>query len=273
MKKKITIGYIISRLVLVFLAIAGIFPFIMTLYFSIRNSVELAVDFWSLPRVCHWENYVAAFDGILMPVVRSLCVCLVAVLLLLVLSSFSSYVFARMRFKGKEIIFTAYMIVMMIPSVLTMAPLFLTINKLGLLDSWWAIILPHVSFWQVFGIIILRNNYAGIPSALFEAARIEGAGDIRCYGMIALPLTVPALIAVGIQAFLAYYNDYMWSTLVLSGSKKLFSMFVVELGSGNSSDIGVTSAAYVLGSIPLMLLMSFGMKYYLQGALVGSVKG
>ncbi len=272
MKRKITIGYVLSRLMLVFLAVVGVFPFIMTLYLSVRNNIEIATEFWSLPRVLHWDNYAAAFQGICMPVARSIMICIVTITLLLMLSSFTAYIFARMEFKGKEFIFTLYMIVMMIPGTLTMAPLFFMVNRLGLLDSWWAIILPHVAFWQILGINILRNNYAGIPNSLFESAKLEGANDIFCFLQIALPLTVPALLTVGIQAFLAFYNEYIWSSLVLSGSKKLFSMFVVELGSGNSSDMGITSAAYVLGTIPLLILMSFGMKYYLQGALSGSVK-
>lgn len=270
--RKASFGYWSSRVLLVFLAIAGIIPFILTIYLSTRNNVEVATAFWNLPETIHWNNYKLAFNGIAMPIFRSLFMSGIAVILLLVLSSSMSYVFARMSFAGKEMIFTMYMVVMMIPGILTMAPLFMMVNKFHLLNTWWAIILPYVSWWQVLGIIIMRNNYKAIPEALFEAARVEGAGDFYCFTKIAVPLNKPILITIAITALLAYYNDYIWPTLVLSGDKKLFSMFIVELGSGNSSDIGVTSAAYVIGSIPLIAITASCLKYYLQGALAGAVK-
>lgn len=271
-RRKHTVGYVFSRFILILLALTGILPFVLTIYLSIRNSVEVSTDFWGLPEIIHWENYKAAFDGIAMPVVRSLSLSFIAIAFLLVLSSFMSYVFARMQFSGKEIIYGMYIVVMMIPGVLTMAPLFLMVNKLHLLNTWWAIIIPYVSWWQILGIIIARNNYKSIPESLFESARIEGAGDFYCFIKIAVPLTIPIMITIAITALLAYYNDYIWPVLVLSGDKKLFSMFVVELGSGNMSDIGVTSAAYVIGSIPLIIITASCLKYYLQGALAGAVK-
>lgn len=271
-RRKRTVGYWVSRFILILLALAGILPFMLTIYLSIRNSVEVSTDFWGIPKIIHWENYKVAFDGISMPVVRSLLLSFIAIAFLVVLSSFMSYVFARMQFAGKEIIYGMYLVVMMIPGVLTMAPLFLMVNKLHLLNTWWAIIIPYVSWWQIPGIIIARNNYKSIPEALFESARIEGAGDFYCFIKIAVPLTIPIMITIAITALLAYYNDYIWPVLVLSGDKKLFSMFVIELGSGNMSDIGITSAAYVLGSIPLIAITASCLKYYLQGALQGAVK-
>lgn len=270
--RKFTAAYWFSRIVMLVLAVAGIIPFILAIYLSIRNSTEVATDFWGLPEVIHIENYLKAFKDISMPIIRSLSMSAIAIILLLILSSSMSYVFARMKFAGKEIIFTMYAIVMMIPGVLTIAPLFMIVNKFHLLNTWWAIILPYVSWWQVIGIIIGRNNYRAIPETLFEAARVEGAGDFYCFTKIAVPLTRPVLITIAITALLAYYNDYIWPVLVLSGDKKLFSMFIVELGSGNMSDIGVTSAAYVIGSIPLILIMASCLKYYLQGALAGALK-
>ena len=270
--RKLTISYWSSRFILIILALLGIVPFILALYLSLRNNVEIATEFWSLPRVLHWDNYKVAFEGISMPIVRSILLSCATIVLVIIMSSYMSYIFAKMKFPGKEIIFTMYTVVMMIPSVLTMTPLFMTILKLHLLGSYWAIILPYLGFWQVFGIIISVNSYKSIPDSLFEAARVEGAGDFYCFSKIGLPLTIPVMITIAITSLLAFYNDYLWPVLVLDGGKKLFSMFVVELGSGNSSDMGITSAAYVIGSIPLILLTSAGLKYYLQGALNGAVK-
>ena len=270
---RITIGYILSRIILIAFALIGIIPFILTIYFSLRNDVELATNFWGLPDKIHWENYAAAFKGISMPMFRSITVSLVTIIGLLVISSFTTYVFARMKFKGKETIYTLYTIVLMIPGVLTITPMFMIINKLHMLGNWWALILPYIAWWQVMGINIMRTSYEEIPEVLFESARIDGAGDFWCFVMLALPLTKASMITVGITALLSYYNDYIWPTLVLDGSRKMFSMFVVELGSGNSSDFGITSAAYVIGSMPLIVIMSLCMKQYLQGTMVGAVKG
>lgn len=270
---KTTLGYLLSRIFLIFFTVMGIIPFILTIYFSIRNNVEMATDFWGLPDKVHWDNYAMAFKGIVAPMLRSISIALIAILGLLIISSFTTFVFARMKFKGKEMIFTLYMLVLMIPGVLTITPMFMIINKLHMLGSWWALILPYIAWWQVMGINIMRSSYEEIPEVLFESARIDGAGNFRCFTMLALPLTKASMITVGITALLSYYNDYIWPTLVLDGSKKLFSMFVVELGSGNSSDFGITSAAYVIGSVPLIVCMSLCMKQYLQGTMVGAVKG
>lgn len=266
-------GYVLSRGLLIFLTTVGIIPFVLTIYFSLRNDIELATEFWDLPRTLHWDNYAQAFSGISMPMFRSVMVALFTIVILVVISSFTTYVFARMKFKGKELIFTLYTLILMIPSVLTITPLFMMMYKLNLLGTWWALVLPYVASWQVMGINIMRKSYESIPEELFESARIDGAGDFYCYMKIALPLTKAPMITVAVTALLAIYNDYIWPTLVLNGNQKMFSMFVVELGSGNSSDFGITSAAYVIGSIPLILIMTVCMKYYLEGTMVGSVKG
>ncbi len=272
-KHKITPGYILSRTALIIFTLIGIIPFILTIYFSLRNDVELATNFWGVPDALHWDNYIAAFKGIGIPMLRSITLSLVTIVGLIAISSFTTYVFARMKFKGKEAIYGLYTLVLMIPGVLTITPMFMIIIKLNLLRNWWALILPYIAWWQVMGINIMRTSYEEIPEELFESARIDGAGDFKCFTMVALPLTKASMITVGITALLSYYNDYIWPTLVLDITREMFSMYIVKLGSGNSSDFGITSAAYVIGSIPLIFVMSACMKQYLQGTMVGAIKG
>lgn len=115
-----------------------------------------------------------------------------------------------------------------------------------------------------------------MPGELFEAARIDGAGDLQQFLRIGLPLSKPILITVGIQVVVAMYNDYMWPSVVITGGDdvKTFCQIVLNNAAGKgSSDLGLITAAFILGTIPLLIITQSCLKYYIQGMMVGAVKG
>jgi ABC-type glycerol-3-phosphate transport system permease component len=264
----------LSRLSIVLLIFITFLPFLLMVHMSLKTSMDIGINFWALPDKPQFSNYAYVSGLLIRPIANSIFVVLFTLAGQLFLVSLSGFAFGKYDFKGKNTLFFLFTAVMMIPSVLMLVPLFFIITRMGLFDTYGALILPYIAGLQVFGIIIARSFYSTLPTSLFEAARIEGAGDGYLYSRIALPLSVPILITIGIQSLIAIYNDYVWPTLVLSGEmKKVFSQAVVTLTSGYAVDYGVMTAGFVVGSIPLVLVTSLCLKYYLQGLLQGAVKG
>lgn len=272
--RKLTASYWLLRMLLIMLVIVTFIPFLLMVHMSLKTSTDIGINYWALPKTPEIANYTKAFALLVRPIVNSLFVAVVTLLGEIVLVALTGYTFGTYKFKGKDFFFFLFIAVMMIPYILQLVPAFFIITRIGLFDTYGALIIPYIAGLQVFGIIISRAFFASIPKTLYEAAKMEGAGDIYLFVKIALPLSVPILITVGIQSLISIYNDYVWPTLVLSGeTKKMFSQAVVQLSSGYAIDYGITSAGYVIGAIPLVLITSFFMKYYLQGMMQGALKG
>lgn len=243
---------------------------------SLKQNVMIANDFFGLPRTIYWTNYMKAFRFIFRPILNSLLVCGTSLVGILMVVSLSGYAFGRMRFKGKKVLYSMVLAVMMIPYALTIIPNYGVVVKLGLLNSFWALIIPYISGQQIFGIILAEAFFHEMPGELFEAARIDGAGDLQQFLRIGLPLSKPILITVGIQVVVAMYNDYMWPSVVITGGDdvKTFCQIVLNNAAGKgSSDLGLITAAFILGTIPLLIITQSCLKYYIQGMMVGAVKG
>lgn len=185
------------------------------------------------------------------------------------LSSISGYVFARKEFPGKQALFLAIISLLMIPSIFTLIPSFMIINDMGLIDTRWALILPWMASGQVFGILICRGFIAGLPEELFEAARIDGAGEFVLYSRIAVPISLPILATVAIMNLISTYNDFLWPLLVLrSPAKQVVSVGLREVSAG----WGARGAAYIVATIPFIVLFTFSMRYFIQGTTSGAIK-
>lgn len=148
-------------------------------------------------------------------------------------------------------------------------------RDLGLLNTPWALILPWTAGGQVFGILLCRTFFATLPQELFDSAKIDGASEIDLYARIALPLSWPIIVTLAIMHLVATYNDFIWPLLTISSPK----LQVVTVGLTQfTSQYGITDwgprmAAYVLAALPLVVLFTFGMRYYVQGLTSGALKG
>ncbi len=245
------------------------------LFMSVKDSTSIQFNFWALPEQIKIENYINAFSGVIKPIFNSLLIGALSIAGIVILSSLAGYSFGRYDFPNKDLCYFAIIAVMMIPGILMMVPQFLVIVKLHLLNSYWGLILPYIAGMQIFGILISRSFFASIPNEMFEAARIEGAGELYALLKIALPISTPIMITIGITSLISVYNDYVWPRLILSGEeKKTFCMAVVTLstGRGGNVDYGLTCAGYVLGSIPMFIITRLCLKQFLYGMLEGAIK-
>lgn len=163
-----------------------------------------------------------------------------------------------------------------IPYNMLLIPNYSLIRKFGLLNSYWALIIPYIAGQQIFGIVLARAFFSSLPKEMFDAAKIDGVTEFQAYRLIALPLSVPTLITVGITAIVSMYNDYIWPTIVLTTGDKMktFCQIVFNNCAGNgTSDYGMTTAAFVIGTLPLLIITVSCLRYYLQGMLAGAIKG
>lgn len=274
--RKIGVGYLLSRLLLMILLAATFFPVLMMINMSLKPNVMIVNDFLGLPEKIYWINFQKAFHFVVRPIFNSMFVCLISLILILIVVALSGYTFGRMEFKGRKFLYTLVLAVMMIPYTLLIIPSYNIVNGMHLLNTFWALIIPYVSGQQIFGIILAEAFYRSLPNDMFEAARIDGAGEIYAFAKIAVPLSKPILITVGITAVVAMYNDYIWPTVAITGGDemKTFCQIVFNNAAGKgATDMGLIAAAFLIGTVPLLVATSSCLKYYVQGMMVGAVKG
>lgn len=263
----------IAIMVLTFLLILTLIPLILLFFLSTKDHLDILIHFWEIPKTIKWDNFINAYEAVKNSIGNSLYVCFLTLLGSLTLGSLSGYVFARHQFPLKNTLYMMALAVMMIPGILTIVPLYGLIVKLHLTHTYWGLILPYIAGTQLFGILICRAFFETLPEELFEAARIDGGSEFYLYSRIALPLSIPILITIGIITFLSVYNDYLWPLIVLDESQRTFTIAAVNLTNAGRPDIGLSFGGYILGSIPTIFILLVGMKYYVQGMLSGSIKG
>ena len=262
----------IIMLVIMFFAFV---PVMVMLIMSFKTNWEIYNDFFALPRNIAWTNYISAFTKLKTSMLNTLFVVASAVALTLVVSALSGYVFATMKFPGKNFFYMAIMALMMIPGILYLAPNYSLIQSYGLYNTRWALILPWVSGGQVLGIILCRNAIESVPKDLFEAAKIEGCGELQSLIHIAVPLAKPMLSTIAVMKLVDYYNDFIWPMMVIeSNTKQVITVAVkVFTSSVGSTEIGAMFAGYVIATIPLFILFMFTSRLYMEGMTAGAVKG
>jgi multiple sugar transport system permease protein len=187
------------------------------------------------------------------------------------LNAMAGYAFAKLRFPGRGKIFGFLLGALVLPSQVAILPLFLLMRQLGLISSYWGVILPGMA--TIFGIFLVRQYALSIPDELLDAARIDGASEARIFAEIILPLCRPILITLAIFTFLGTWNDFFWPLVVLTDdSKYTLPVALANLFGEHVQDTEMMMAGSVLTVLPVLLLFLFLQRHYVQGLLMGSVK-
>ena len=189
----------------------------------------------------------------------------------ILINSLAGFAFARINFTGKKWLFGFLLALLIIPGEMMLIPQFTIINALGLVNSRLAVIIPGLA--SVFNIYLFRNFFIAIPEEIIESARIDGAGIVRIFFRIMLPMSKPAIATVGVLSFISSWNDYIWPLMVLTDSSK-FSMQVAITTINTTQPVYINQVMAVLtiSTIPLILVYVLAQKYILQG-LGGSGTG
>lgn len=201
-------------------------------------------------------------------------VCALTALGVVLLGSGTGYVLARYKFLGKQTVFIFVISTMMFPGVLTLVPSFLLVRRLGLLNTYWAMILPFVATGQVFAIFVFKSFFEGLSEDLFESARIDGAGHFRLYWNIVIPLSKPVFSVVLVMNVLGTWNNFLWPFIVNPEGKNhlVASGLFVLANSAYASNFATMYAGYALSSIPLLILLILATKPFIRGIASGAFK-
>jgi multiple sugar transport system permease protein len=203
---------------------------------------------------------------------NSAFVSLVVTFASLAVNSMAGYAFAKLRFRGRDRLFRVLSTGLVLPVQVAMLPLFLLMKNLGLINTYWGVIIPGMA--SIFGIFLVRQYALAIPDEMLDAARVDGASELRIFWSIVVPGIVPILATLSIWTFLATWNDFMWPLIVLSDeSHYTLPVALANLAGEHVQDTELMMAGSVLTVIPVMLVFLFLQRYYIQGVMAGSVKG
>ena len=226
-----------------------------------------------LPQAPTLANYRELFAtvGIGRQFVNSVLMAAGATALSLTFNVAAGYAFAKLRFVGRERLFRTLLGALVIPAQVTMMPLFLMLERMGLVNTLPGVLVPWLA--SVFGIFLVRQYALTIPDELLEAARVDGASEWRIFRDIVLPLLTPVIITLALLAFLGAWNDFMWPLIVLSDRDlQTLPVALAALSREHVSDTELMMAGAVVTVLPVLLLFLALQKHYLQGLLMGSLK-
>ncbi len=183
----------------------------------------------------------------------------------------AGYAFAKLHFSGRDALFKSLLAALVIPGQVAMMPLFLMLKVMGLVNTWAGVIVPGMA--GVFGIFLVRQYARSLPDALLEAARIDGAGELRIFFLVVLPLLKPVLVTLAVFAFLGSWNDFMWPLIVLTdGALHTAPVALASLSREHVQDSELMMAGSVVTVLPVLVLFLGLQRHYMQGLLMGSVK-
>jgi multiple sugar transport system permease protein len=225
----------------------------------------------STPTLEHYRALFARLD-IGRHVAISAGLAVATTLVALTVNSLAGYAFAKLPFPGRDRIFGGLLGALVIPGQVAMLPLFLLMRALGLVDSWLAVVIPGMA--SVFGIFLVRQYAAGLPDGVLDAARVDGAGELRVFRSIALPLCAPILVTLGLFTFMGSWNDFLWPLIVLADDDRYtLPVALANLVGEHVQDTELVMAGAVLTVLPVIVLFLALQRWYVAGITSGGVKG
>ena len=272
-RTKIRIGQIVDHVLLVLMLLVMVYPLFMAVWCSFKSTAEFNISKWYPTLPLNFENVWFALKELWVYILNTVFVGGTGTLGVLVVSSLAAYAFARMKFFLKNFLYGMVIALMMIPAIMTLVPSFMLYKQLVGTDTYLILIIPIITGGSVFGVFLLRGFFEGVSESIFEAAKMDGAGDLRCYLSICVPLSVPILLTLAIMQLTGTWNDYIWPQLVLSEEKFTVSAgLLLTFKSEYTSNMPVMFAGYLVASSPLILLFIFANKFYIQGLVGAAIK-
>ncbi len=255
------------------------FFILVPFFWSLSTSVKSAGEVFEyppkwIPRSFQWQNYSQVWEATPFGryLLNSIIVSGMVTILTLITASLAAYAFTRFSFPGRDLIFLLYLGTMMIPSQVTMIPNFILIKYLGWTDTYAGLILPNV--FTALGVFLLRQFFMTIPKEYEDAAKIDGANRFFIYLHVILPLSIPALVTLGVLTFVFQWNNLMWPLIVVSkDAMKTLTLGLASFQGMYSTNWSLLMAAAVIGIIPSFIVFIIGQKYLIKGITLSGIKG
>ena len=268
-------GRIFEKAVLILLAVVIIFPVLYALSASFFSPVDFTDSHAHLlPSSPDFSNYSMALSNRYYPrfIANSLITSLLLAALRTVISVLAAFAFTHLHFRGQRALLIALLATLFIPSDAMLYENYITTARLGLLDSYPGIVLP--SILSASAILMMAGAHNGIDRDVYDAARIDGAGDIRYILTMLIPLTAPVTGAVFIQAFVSSFNSYLWPLLVTTRpSMRTIQIGITMLGFADEGELGAQFASIMLITIPFLLILALSRRLIMNALSGGGVHG
>ena len=275
MQRQSKTGSVIIQIALTILAFMMIVPFLWMISSSLKENTQVTkIPFEIIPKNIKWDNYVIIFQRA--PMVRfilnSFKVSIISILGLVLFNTMAAYTFAKLKFKGKDVIFLVFLGTMMIPSSVLLIPKYILFNYAGLIDSHLSLILP--AFFSPFYMFMIRQYMMGIPDELLEAAKIDGSNQYSILFRIVIPNIKPVLATVFILSFIGNWNEFLNALVYLKSVTK----YTIPIGIQffNSSHVSMRAwscAASLVALTPLFAIFLFGQRYIMNSFVLSGLKG
>jgi len=204
-------------------------------------------------------------------IVNSLIIAGGGTLLGVAITALAGYGFAKLRFRGRDAVFRTLVLGMVVPGQIAMLPMFLELREMGLINTLFGAMIPVLA--PIYGVFLVRQYALSIPDDLLDAARIDGASELRIFRSIVLPTITPVLVTLGVFTFLTAWNDFMWPLIVLSDDARYtLPVALANLAGEHVQDTELMMAGAVVTVLPVFLAFLFLQRYYIEGIMAGSVK-
>lgn len=274
MRRKELWAEIWKHLFIVFILSMAFLPLYVMITISGKDGAQFVARPFTPTFPFHWENYRHAWDMVAPYVFNTIFVCVTSVVLTFVLSLNAAFFFARYRMPGHKFLWYFFLILMLMPGVANLVPLFMLIKELNLLNTFWALMVVYVTGGQVVQIFILRNFIEDIPQDLFDAAEVDGASPLKQVYHIVLPMSGSVLSTLGILQFIGLWNDYILPLIVMRDDNMLtLAVGLVRMDGEYVKDWGALMSGFTIASIPMVLIFLFTMRLFVKGLAAGAVKG
>lgn len=271
-----TPGFVVRLVLAILVTLVMLFPLywmVVTAFSTRADAYAPGLHLW--PQNFTWDNFTLPFEEfpIWLWARNSLVIAVAVTVITTFVNLLAGYVFAKIPFRGSGLLFIVLLSTMMVPIQAIMVPQFQLITSLGLYGNIWAVILPMAA--SVFGIFLARQFFLAVPDELLEAARVDGAGHIRTFLQIVLPLSKPLIAVLALLTFMYEWNDFAWPLIVFFGNQDLFTLplgLVTNLKGQYGANFGAIMAMTLLTVLPVIALFLGFQRYFVQGMARSGLK-
>lgn len=274
-KNKNAVRIILFYLLTFGIALIVVIPFFWMVSTSLKSKgaiMQIPIE-W-IPQNPTLNSYKTVFTRfpLVQAIINSFGITIAYTVITILSASMAAFAITKIKFPYADIIFKLFLASMMIPTQVTLIPLFVIMNKLGLINTYPSVILP--SLFRAFAVFLLVQQMRGIPNDFMEAAKIDGAGMFRIYAIVIMPLTKSAIATLTITTFMECWNDYLWPLLMLSDKTKMtLTLALNSLNGQYGTEYNLLMAGSLISMLPIVCIYAFAQKYFKAGLMSGGVKG
>ena len=275
MKRKSPVSKAVYYVVMIVLSFFMVLPLFWMITTSLKDTGALtAIPIEWIPKKVTLDSFRKLFE--IFPFGKAFLNSVIVSVSITIVNVFSAcmaaYVFAKIPFKGRELLFGIFLITMMIPGSVTLIPNYLILRSFHLLNSYLGLILP--SFFNIFGIFMLRQSMRQIPDDFIDAAVIDGASQWRIFFNVIIPLSRPMIATLFVITFMGAWNDYLWPLIVLTDKSKMTLPVALSMLNGQySTEYNLLMAGALISIVPIIIVYAFAQRYFEEGLTAGGLKG